>query len=175
MKYFKIVISILSVSLLTSVSFAKNKADLKFINVIEDTFGKPVVTSTTKNANGKEFNHRSFKKKTTKEGRKNYISNYFKLQDMNIIEIADEVHIVKSRDSIQMHIPVFKETVPANTREQMIVLIKKIPKNLKHVDRTLRSLYSKNGDLRVSNDGTKIVISDWTSNVDKIVKVIEAM
>jgi len=176
MKFYDVLITA-AVLTLSTPSLASSKSDLKFVNLIEATFGKPLVIREAKEARGKHFSYKSFQKKSSPSGKKNYLSNFLKLHEMNLIETKDEVHIVEARDSIKMHIPVFKENLPQNTREQMVVLVKTLPKGSKpkNMMRTLRSLYSKDGDLKESKDGSKLIISDWTSNIAKLVQVMEAM
>lgn len=164
---------------LTTTSFAKGKAktntDTKFIKTLETAFEKPIITGDLKLLSGESFIYESFDKKTSPKAKRNFISHYLKLRDVNLIEVEDGVLVIKSRDSLKANIPVFKEEVPNNIREQMITVVRTLPKHLKGkgADRSLRALYSKDGALNVSEDKKKLIISDWTSNAKRIISVIE--
>jgi len=172
-------ISLFAILLCTPLVYAADKADphLKLISLIETAFEKPVVVRRPGKVYGKDFNFNSFKLKNTQKGQEEYISNFLKLNDQNIIETENEVHIIDARDAIKMHIPVFKESLPKGIREQMVVVVKSIPKSLrgKSIEKLLRSHYSADGDLKLSKDRKKIIVSDWASNANKIIEIIEVL
>lgn len=175
------VVSLIIMLFASTTALAKGPAttdqNLKLISLIETAFSKPAVISRPRDVRGKDFNFSSYKLKNTPTGQKEFISNFLKLNSLNLIESKGEVHIVQARDAIKMHIPVFKEEVPNDLREQMVVVIKTIPKNLrnKEFDRTLRSHYSSDGDLKISTNKKKIVISDWASNAKKIISIMDSL
>lgn len=171
--------SLFAILLCTPLAQAADKADphLKLISLIETAFEKPVVVKRPSRVYGKDFNFNSFKLKKTNQGQEEYISNFLKLNEQNIIETKNEVHIVGARDAVKMHIPVFKEVLPKDLREQMVVVVKTIPRSLrnKSIDLLLRSHYSSDGDLKLSKDKNKIIISDWASNTKKMIDIIEIL
>jgi len=173
------IISLIAIMLASATSFAKGAEDhnLKLISLIETTFSKPAVISRPDRIKGKDFNFSSFKLKKTNEGQKEYISNFLKLNEMNLIENSSEVHIMRANRSVKMNIPVFNEEVPSKIREQMVTLIHTIPKHLrnKRIDKVLRPHYSSNGDLRISSDKKKFIIADWASNAKKIIGIINSL
>jgi hypothetical protein len=149
--------------------------NLKLITLIEEAFGKATVVSRPRDIKGEDFNFNSFKLVKKPDRQKEYLSNFLKLNSLNLIEGPNEVYILQARDAVKMNIPVFKESVPEGTREQMVVVIKSIPKHLrnKQIDRLFRSHYSNSGDLKISADKKKIIISDWASNTRKIIGMME--
>ncbi|MGH1467276.1 MAG: hypothetical protein ACRBBP_00135 [Bdellovibrionales bacterium] len=172
----KKILLILSLLIGTS-SFAasKVKTDQKFTALIESVFTQPIVITDPRLSQGKHFNYKSFKNLSNKTEKKSLISNYLKLQDINVIEGEKETLVVKSRNSIKMGIPVYNETFPSDLREQMITVVMSIPKHLQKqgVARDLRSHYSKDGDIKVTANKKKIIISDWVSNQKKILSIIK--
>jgi hypothetical protein len=145
---------------------------------VKSLFNKPVFTSLSiKELPSHEFNKSEYKNQKTKLQKENYISNFLKVRDINLIETDSGILIVRSGDSTKKHTPVFKNKIPDGVREQMITVIKELPdklvKNNPNFDRTLRSLYGKDGDLRLSEDGKSIVITDWLSNLKKILSIID--
>jgi len=174
------VMSLIIMLFASTVAFAKSNPqdqNLKLISLIETSFKKPTVISRPENVRGKDFNFSSFKLKTTQKGQKEYISNFLKLNSLNLIEANEEVHIVQARDAVKMHIPMFEEDIPSDIREQMVVVVKSIPKHLRNkgVEKTLRSHYSNSGDLKISADNKKIIISDWVSNAKKLIGIMNAL
>lgn len=174
----KTVLIVLGLTLASSSVFASAK---KFLDKVEEAFGKSSFVEIQNNPKNKwraisfkNFNSKKFKSLKTKGEKKVYISNYLRLKDMVVFETNTAAFIVKSRDAVKQGIPVFKETIPEGTREQIVVLIKTLPKNVKasEIENPLRSLYSKDGDLKASKIQNKLIISDWVSNQRKIMEVI---
>jgi type II secretory pathway component GspD/PulD (secretin) len=176
----KKILIVFTALLLSTVGFAKAKSpskDLKFIKTVEAAFEKPLITGDPSLLNGKNFLYESYAQKKTVKAKRNFISHYLKLNDVNLTEAEEGILAMKSRDSVKNSMPVYKNQVPNNIREQMITVVISLPKGKKanKIDKSLRALYSKDGDMKITPDNRKIIVSDWASNVRKIVSVIEQL
>lgn len=130
---------LLTTALITvsSTAFASKSSKLqvsaRFLQTVEHAFKKPVFTDLNeRNVKSRAFDYNTYKKQKTDFQKKNFLSNYLKLKDIGLVNNKSEVLMVKSRNSLKMNHPVFKEVIPENTREQMITVIKVIPKKLRN-------------------------------------------
>ncbi len=176
-RFFRILLSSVLLLALSSKVFAKskNKTKNEVQLVLEEVFKKPAFI----NSNMKDF--KGFNKKRALEGslfdQKSYLSHYFKLKEIGIVEYEHAVSLVREHDLVKTKTPVYGDDLPKGVREQYITAVLKVPKKFKkeRVDRVLRTYYGRGGDLRIHPTEPKIIISDWLSNVARMKSILQKM
>ena len=97
------------------------------------------------------------------------------MNDLTVVPSGSFLKIVRTRDAIKDSIETYTgDYFPA--ADQMITKIIKlqyIP--VAELDKSLRSLYSKDGDLKTYEPTNSLIISDYGSNVEKILGIIKEL
>lgn len=101
------------------------------------------------------------------EDAKNVISKALSLSGIAVIETDKEVSFVDARVAIKSGLEVFRNKVEKPQPERMATLILDLPKDLtaRQMESSLRSLYSRDGDMKANDQSNQLIITDWTSNL----------
>lgn len=103
----------------------------------------------------------------------NLLSTGLAVNGYAIVKEGDVMTVRAARNVQRSLIDVTTEA-PAARPERMATWVYKF-KNIKvdHVNRDLRILASKDGELAIHADSNSIVISDWSSNLQRVAKIFE--
>ncbi len=148
----------------------KNKTLTSQMAVFSKIYNKPVII----NSNVVNQKLTLSAKSLTVEEAKNVISKALSLTGISVIETENDVAILAAKDAVKSGIEVFKNTVENPLPERMATLIIDLPKNLSAVEmeKSLRSMYSRNGDMKIFGEKNQLIITDWTSNLIRFQNII---
>jgi len=97
------------------------------------------------------------------------------MNDLTIIRSGKFLKIIKARDAIKSNIETYSGTYfpDADQMVTKIIKLKYIP--VTELDKSLRSLYSKDGDLKPYEPTNSLIVSDYGSNIEKIIGIIKEL
>lgn len=99
----------------------------------------------------------------------NQLSEALALNGFAIIDQGEYLTVRNARSAQRDNLPVFSETAPPALPQRMITF----EKTLKHVgaaivQKEIRLLTSSYGELSVYMDGNKLIVTDWSTNINRI-------
>lgn len=111
---------------------------------------------------------------TVAEAYKAFLSS-LQMNGYTVVSSGKFLKIIKSRDAIKQNIEIYPgEYFPeADQMITKIIKLKYIPAS--QLDKSLRALYSKDGDLKVYEPTNSVIVSDYGSNVEKILSIIKEL
>lgn len=141
----------------------KDKTLTSQMSTFSKIYNKPVIIDT--NVISKRFTINA--KGISGEDAKNVISKALSLSGIAVIETDKEVSFLQAKVAIKSGIEVFKNKVEKPEPERMATLILDLPKDLtaRQMESSLRSLYSRDGDMKTNDQTNQLIITDWTSNL----------
>lgn len=92
------------------------------------------------------------------------------------ISKQDDIMVVKSARNIQRDLIEVSTQLPAIKPQRMytwIVTLKNIP--VEHLNRDLRILPSKDGEMNVNIGTNQFIITDWVTNLNRIAEIIQTI
>jgi len=97
------------------------------------------------------------------------------MNDLTIIRSGKFLKVIKSRDAIKSNIETYSGSYfpDADQMVTKIIKLKYIP--VSELDKSLRSLYSKDGDLKPYEPTNSLIVSDYGSNIEKIIGIIKEL
>jgi len=97
------------------------------------------------------------------------------MNDLTIVRAGKFLKVIKSRDAIKSNIETYSGTYfpDADQMVTKIIKLKYIP--VSELDKALRSLYSKDGDIKPYEPTNSLIISDYGSNIEKIYGIIKEL
>lgn len=143
----------------------------ELVKVIGELTGKRFIMSD--NVGGK-ISISSKEPVTVAEAYKAFLSA-LQMNDLTLVPAGKFLKIVKSRDALKMSIETYSGNYYPNSDQMItkIVKLKYIP--VGELVKSLRSLYSKDGDLKEYEPTNSLIISDYGSSVEKILRIIEEL
>ncbi len=141
------------------------------INVIAELTGKRFITS--EKISGK-VTISSKEPISVAEAYKVFLSA-LQINDLTVVPSGKFLKIIKTRDAIKLSIETYTGNYFPDSDQMIIktVKLKYIP--VAELVKSLRSLYSKDGDIKEYGPTNSLIISDWGSNVEKIVGIIREL
>ncbi len=141
------------------------------INVIAELTGKRFITS--EKISGK-VTINSKEPISVAEAYKVFLSA-LQMNDLTVVPSGKFLKIIKTRDAIKLSIETYTGKYFPDSDQMIIktVKLKYIP--AAQLVKSLRSLYSKDGDIKEYEPTNSLIISDWGSNVEKIVGIIREL
>ena len=111
----------------------------------------------------------------TNEEAFNQLSSALAVNGIGISTQDAVMHVMPARILQRNYIPVIKELPPLRPERMYTYII-----NLKHlsaddVNRQLRILTSRDGELVPNPQGNQLIVSDWSSNLHRIAAIIESV
>lgn len=178
----KKIISCLAVMMLSTNLFAAdgvlnisldNKTIASQIPMFSKVYNKPIVVDPQI----REKKMTVSASKVSVDEAKHVIAKSLSLSGISIIETKNDVSIVAAKEALKSGIETYKNKVENPTPERMVTLVLDLPKDLSafEVEKTIRSLYSRDGDVKVFQNNNQIMITDWTSNVIRLQNVISSL
>ncbi|MGH1469090.1 MAG: type II secretion system secretin GspD [Bdellovibrionales bacterium] len=95
--------------------------------------------------------------------------------DLTVVPSGKFLKIIKSRDAIKQSVETYTGSYFPDSDQMIIKIVK-----LKYIPaaelvKSLRSLYSKDGDIKEYEPTNSLIISDWGSNVEKVIGIIKEL
>lgn len=141
----------------------KDKTLTSQISIFSKIYNKPVIIDSKVISKKMTINAIDI----NREDAKNVISKALSLSGIAVIETPKDVSFLEARVAIKSGIEVFKNKVEKPQPERMATLILDLPKDLSapKMEQSLRSLYSRDGDMKANDQSNQLIITDWTSNL----------
>jgi len=97
------------------------------------------------------------------------------MNDLTIIRSGKFLKVIKSRDATKSNIETYSGSYFPDADQMItkIIKLKYIP--VSELDKSLRSLYSKDGDLKPYEPTNSLIVSDYGSNIEKIIGIIKEL
>lgn len=97
------------------------------------------------------------------------------INGITVVPSGPFLKIVNAKEALKDSIETYSGTYFPNSDQLItkIVKLRYIPAT--ELEKSLRSLYSRDGDLKVYEPTNSLIISDYGSNVDRIVKIIDQL
>jgi general secretion pathway protein D len=97
------------------------------------------------------------------------------MNDLTIVRSGKFHKIIKARDAIKQSVETYSGSYFPDSDQMIIKIVK-----LKYIPaaelvKSLRSLYSKEGDIKEYEPTNSLIISDWGSNVEKIIRIVREL
>jgi general secretion pathway protein D len=97
------------------------------------------------------------------------------MNDLTIVRSGKFLKVIKSRDATKSNIETYSGSYFPDADQMItkIIKLKYIP--VGELDKSLRSLYSKDGDLKPYEPTNSLIVSDYGSNIEKIIGIIREL
>lgn len=153
-----------------SISF--NYKDTVLIKVIEDyskASGQKFIVDPSARGTVNVFN----KEPLSIEEAFNQLSQVLAIQSLSIVKVGDIYKVTPARNAQRDNIEVFSELPPIQPTRMVTWVIPLKHADAQEVMKNLRVLPSKDGEMVMSPQGNQIIISDWTTNLHRVGKILE--
>lgn len=97
------------------------------------------------------------------------------MNDLTVIQAGKFLKIIKSRDAIKQSVETYSGRYFPISDQMIIKIVKLRYIPAAELVKSLRSLYSKDGDIKEYEPTNSLIISDWGSNVEKIIRIIKEL
>lgn len=97
------------------------------------------------------------------------------MNELTVIRSGKFLKIIKAREAIKQSVETYTGSYFPDSDQMIIKIVK-----LKYIPaaelvKSLRSLYSKDGEVKEYEPTNSLIISDWGSNVEKIIRIINEL
>lgn len=105
----------------------------------------------------------------------NQLSSALAVNGIGISTQEDVMHVMQARNLQRNFIPVVKELPPLRPERMYTYIISLKYVSADEVNKQLRILTSKDGEMVPNERGNEIIVSDWSSNLHRVAAIIQAV
>ena len=141
----------------------KDKTLTSQISVLSKIYSKPIIMDSGIISRKLTISAKDM----SQDEAKNVIAKALSLSGIAVIESDKDVSFLHAKDALKSGLEVFRNKVEKPQPERMATLILDLPKDLSapKMEMSLRSLYSRDGDMKANDQSNQLIITDWTSNL----------